>query len=150
MGKPYSIDLRERVVAAVKTGGISCHRAAKQFGVSISTAINWVRLLRETGSVAPGKMGGHRPKLISGRHRTWLLQRIKEGDFTLRVLVAELAERGLKVDYRTVWNFVHAEKLSFKKKRGGRRARPSRRRTAARTVEEVSKQDRARASRLRR
>jgi hypothetical protein len=29
--------------------------------------------------------------------------------------VAELAERGLKVDYRTVWNFVHAEKLSFKK-----------------------------------
>jgi len=41
-----------------------------------------VRLLRETGSVAPGKMGGHRPKLISGRHRTWLLQRIKEGDFT--------------------------------------------------------------------
>jgi transposase len=29
--------------------------------------------------------------------------------------VAELAERGLKVDYRTVWSFVHAEKLSFKK-----------------------------------
>jgi transposase len=125
MGKPYSIDLRERVVAAVKTGGISCHRAAKQFGVSISTAINWVRLLRETGSVAPGKMGGHRPKLISGRHRTWLLQRIKEGDFTLRVLVAELAERGLKVDYRTVWNFVHAEKLSFKKSVvAGERDRP--------------------------
>src|SRR5262249_36965539 len=47
--------LRERVVAAVKTGGISCHRGAKQFGGSISTAINWGRLLRETGSVAPGK-----------------------------------------------------------------------------------------------
>jgi transposase len=92
MGKPYSLDLRERVVAAVKTGGLSCHEAAKQFGVGISTAINWVRRLRETGSVGPGKMGGHRPKLISGRQRIWLLQRIKEGEFTLRGLVAELAE----------------------------------------------------------
>jgi hypothetical protein len=34
----------------------------------------------------------------------------------LRGLVTELAERGLKVDYRTVWNFLHSEKLSFKKK----------------------------------
>jgi transposase len=67
MGKPYSIDLRERVVASVRTGGLSCHQAAKRFGVGISTAINWVRRLRETGSVAPGKMGGYRPKLISGK-----------------------------------------------------------------------------------
>jgi transposase len=43
------------------------------------------------------------------------LQRIKQGDFTLRGLVVELAQRGLKVDYRTVWNFVHSEKLSLKK-----------------------------------
>jgi hypothetical protein len=57
MGKPYSVDLRERVVAAVETGGLSCHRAAAQFGVGVSTAINWVRRLRETGSVAPGQMG---------------------------------------------------------------------------------------------
>jgi hypothetical protein len=35
------------------------------------------------------------------KHRIWLLQRVKDGDFTLRGLVAELAERGLKVDYRT-------------------------------------------------
>jgi putative transposase len=38
-------------------------------------------------------------------------------DFTVRGLVAELAERGLKVDYRTMWEFVHAEKLSYKKRR---------------------------------
>jgi putative transposase len=50
MGKPYSIDLRQRVVAAVKIGGISCNQAAKQFGVGISTAINWVRRLSETGT----------------------------------------------------------------------------------------------------
>ena len=77
MGRPYSIDLRERVVAAVEKGGLSCHRAAAQFGVGISTAINWVRRLRETGSVAPGQMGGHKPKAISGEHREWLLQRVQ-------------------------------------------------------------------------
>ena len=138
MGKPYSIDLRERVVAAVVTGGVSCHRAAKQFGVGVSTAIGWVRRLRETGSVAPGKMRGHQPKAISGAHRVWLLQRIKDGDFTLRGLVAELAARGLAVDYRSVWEFVHAEKLSFKKKRGGWRTRSSRRRAAAGAVDKIS------------
>jgi putative transposase len=143
MGKPYSMDLRERVVAAVKSGGMSCNRAAKQFGVGISTAINWMKRLRETGSVAPGKMGGHKPKKIAGEHRRWLLQRIKGGDFTLRGLVAELAERGLEVDYRSVWEFVHAEKLSFKKKPGGWRARPSRRGAAAGTVDKVPRSHRA-------
>ena len=39
--------------------------------------------------------------------------------------LAELADRGLKVDYRTVWTFVHDEKLSFKKKRSGWRTRSS-------------------------
>ena len=142
MGKPYSEDLRKRVVAAVETGGLSCNQAAKRFGVAISTAILWVRRLRETGSVAPGKMGGYRPKTISGEHRVWLLQRIKQ-DFTLRGLVAEFAERGLKVDYRSVWEFVHAEKLSFKKKRGGWRTRPSGRGAASRAVDQISKKRRS-------
>ena len=138
MGKPYSMDLRERVVAAV-AGGMSRNRAAKQFGIGISTAINWVKRLDKTGSVAPGKMGGHKPKAISGEHRLWLLRRIEDGDFTLRGLVAELAARDLKVDYRSVWEFVHAEKLSFKKKRGGWRARPTGRRAAAGAVDKVSR-----------
>ena len=85
--------------------------------MGISTAINWVQRFRQTGSVAPDQIGGYRPKKIAGQHRDWLLQRCREADFTLRGLVAELAERGLKVDYRTVWNFVHAEKLSYKKRR---------------------------------
>jgi putative transposase len=59
---------------------------------------------------------GTSQRQFSGEHRDWLLERTKARDFTLRGLVAELAERGLKVDYRAVWNFVHAEKLSFKKK----------------------------------
>jgi transposase len=39
---------------------------------------------------------------------------VPEGFYRAR---AELAERGLKVDYRTMWEFVHAEKLSYKKRR---------------------------------
>ena len=63
-----------------------------------------------------------------------MLERCRSRTFTLRGLVAELAERGLKVDYRSVWKFVHAEKLSFKKNRGGCRAGSSRRRAPAGAV----------------
>jgi transposase len=136
MGKPYSLDLRKRVVAAIE-GGMSRNRAAKQFGVAISTAIGWMRRVEETGSVAAGQMGGHKRKAISAEHAVWLAQRIRGADFTLRGLVAELAERGLKVDYRSVWEFVHAEKLSFKKKRGGWRTRPSRHREATGAVDKI-------------
>ena len=143
MGRPYSNDLRERVVRAVIKGGLSRHQAAAQFGVGISTAINWVKRQQQTGSVEPGQMGGHKPKAISGKHQVFVLQRIQDGDFTLRGLVAELAERGLKVDYRSVWEFVHAEKLSFKKKRGGWRTRSSRRGKAASPVDQISRSRRA-------
>jgi len=146
MAKPYSMDLRERVVASVETGKLSRRQAASRFGVGVSTAINWVRRFRETGSVAPGQMGGHKPKAIRGAHRDWLLERMDEKDFTLRGLVAELAERGLKVDYRTMWSFVHAENLSFKKNRARQRTGSPRRRATARTMETVSEPHRSRAA----
>jgi putative transposase len=117
MGKPFSIDLRERVVAAVDGGGMSRRAAAARFGVSYSAAIDWVKRHRETGNLKPGQMGGHKPRKISGAYRDWLVERCRKKDFTLRGLVAELAERGLKVDYRSVWEFVHAEKLTHKKRR---------------------------------
>ena len=117
MGKPYSMDLRERVVEAVEVEGLSRRQAAVRFGIGESTAINWVNRVRKTGSVQPGQMGGHKPKTLSGKHRDWLLARCREKDFTLRGLVAELAKRGVKVDYRSVWEFVHAEGLTHKKRR---------------------------------
>src|ERR1700723_4195670 len=138
MGKPYSVDLRRRVVAAIEAG-MSRNQAARQFGVAISTAIGWMQRVEQTGSVAPGQMGGHKPKAISSEHAVWLSQPIRVGDFTLRGLVAELGERGLKVDYRSVWEFVHAEKLSFKKKRGGWRTRSSRRGGPASPVAKIPK-----------
>src|SRR2546429_9855198 len=102
MGKVLSLDLRKRLVAAVITGGLSCNQAAKQFGVAVSTAIGWVRRQRETGSVAHGKIGGHRTKAIFGEDRAWALGRIKR-DFTLRGLVSEFAQSRPKVDFRSDW-----------------------------------------------
>ena len=58
MAKPYSMDLRERVVAAVERDGMSRSAAAERYGVAISTAVKWVRRSRTTGSVSPGQMGG--------------------------------------------------------------------------------------------
>jgi putative transposase len=116
MPKPYSNDLRERLVATVEAGP-SCHQAAAQLRVAASTAIKWVKRARQTGSVAPGKMGGHRPRTIRGEHEAWLLVRIRERDFTLRGLVTELAERGLAADYWAVWTFVHEQGLTHKKRR---------------------------------
>jgi len=139
MAKPYSIDLRERVVLAVERDGMSRHEAAAHFGVAPSSAIKWVQRYRATGSVAPDRMGGHKPRVLRDGHRDWLLERATR-DFTLRGLVAELAERGITVDYRQVWEFVHAEGLSFKKKRAAVRATPTQDRQAARAVEEVSEE----------
>src|SRR3954469_811838 len=94
MAKPYSMDLRERVVAAVEEEGLSRNEAAARFGVGISTAINWVRRFKDTRSVAPGQMGGHKPKAIRDEHEAWLRARLGARDFTLHGLVGELAARG--------------------------------------------------------
>jgi len=133
------MDLRERAVFAVEREGMSCHAVARRFGVAPSTVINWISRLRTEGHVEPGQMGGHKPKTLSGAHRIWLLKRCRAGDFTLRGLVGEIAaKRGLKVDYRSVWEFVHAEGLSFKKNASARRARAPGRAKKARPVGKIS------------
>jgi putative transposase len=141
MAKPYSNDLRERVVAAVESGGLSRHQAATRFGVAASTAIKWLQRFRQTGDMAPGQMGGHKPKTIRGAHEDWLIERCQRQDFTLRELIVELAERGLKVDYRSVWEFVHAQKLTYKKSPRRRGAGSSRRCAAPRAMAAVSGTD---------
>lgn len=50
MGKPYSLDLRKRVVVAIE-GGMSRNRAAKQFGGAISTAIGWCSVSRRPAAL---------------------------------------------------------------------------------------------------
>jgi putative transposase len=117
MTRPYSMDLRDRVVAAVEEQGLSRNQAAARFGVAVSTAIHWVRRYRANGSAAPSKIGGYKKRVLRGEHAEWLIARCNEKDFTISQLVEELlAERALKVDRHSVWEFVHAEGLSFKKK----------------------------------
>lgn len=140
MARPLSTDLRDRLVLAVEREGISARTAAARFGVSVSSAIIWVRRQRETGSVVPSKIGGYKPNVLSGAHGDWLLERM-QSDFTLRGLVVELAARDLKVDYVQVWRFAHARGLSFKKKRVAGRTAPAKDRQAARAMEEVSGPD---------
>ena len=74
MTRPLSNDLRERVVAAVRSGQ-SCRAVAVRFGVAVSSVVKWSQRLRATGSVAPGKMGGHRKRVLEP-HRAFILERI--------------------------------------------------------------------------
>lgn len=114
MSRAYSTDLRERVVGAVAAGA-SCRRAADQFGVSVATVVRWSQRYRETGSVAPGKVGGHRPRVLEPE-RDFIVERIRqEPHLTLHRLKDELAARGLVVSHNTVWEFLRREGLRFKK-----------------------------------
>ena len=135
MTRPYSMDLRERAVARVLAGE-SVRSVALTLSIGAASVVRWSQRYRASGSAAPGKIGGHKIGILAG-HREWLLDRAKT-DFTLRGLVTELAGRGVTVDYVQVWRFVHAEGLSFKKKRPARRTTAPQGRPAACAVEEVS------------
>ncbi len=122
MSRPYSQDLRERVVAAVE-GGLSRRQVAEVFDVGVSSVVRWVQRLRTTGSVAAKPMGGDHRSRLTGE-RTWILERIEEApDLTLEELRDELKARGVIVGYGTVWRFFAREDITFKKKRAGGRAR---------------------------
>jgi transposase-like protein len=74
MTRPLSNDLRERVVAAV-AGGESCRSIASRFAVAVSSVVKVWERHRTTGSVAPGKIGGHRRRVLEP-HRAFILDRI--------------------------------------------------------------------------
>src|SRR6478609_2209378 len=83
MARPYSIDLRDRVVASVGSGR-TCRATAALFGVSVSSVVKWSQRFRRTGSAAAYWMGGHRRRVLAGE-RDWLLARLAEKpDLTLR------------------------------------------------------------------
>ena len=133
MLKPYSQDLRERVVRAVEAGA-SCHEAAAIFEVSPSSAIKWVARWRRAGSVAAKPMGGKRSPLDA--HKEWLLAlTAAESDLTLQEIRSRLRRRGIMVSSSSVRRFYDRPDISFKKKPARRRARPRRRPPGACGVE---------------
>lgn len=139
MARPYSQDLRERVVAAVKRGG-SRNAVAKAFGLSVSCVVKWLQRVEASGSVAAKPMGGKRPYALAGE-RVFVLRRMEEKpDLTISALTAELAERGVTVSRFAVWHFLDHEGLTFKKKPARVRARQAGRRAPAGALEASSEQ----------
>lgn len=121
MAKPYSDDLRERVVRAVE-GGSSRRGAAGQFDVSVSFVVKLMQRFQATGSFKPGDFGGHKePKLA--QHETVVRELIKQTpSATLLELQKKLSERGVEVGKSSIARFLQRLRISYKKKRF---ARPS-------------------------
>lgn len=116
MTRPYSDDLRERVVAAMRAGE-SCRSVASRFAVAPSSVVKWTQRAARTGSVSPGKIGGHRKPVLEP-HRGWLLDQVRlRPETTLRTLRALLAARGVTVSHDTVWRFLRGCGFTFKKRR---------------------------------
>jgi transposase len=117
MARPYSEDLRRRVIKAV-AGGVSRRKAAATFEVSVSTVIKWVQRWRATGSVAAKPMGGDNSSRLKGADAAWVLALVEaEPDLTLVEIRERLRAHGLSVGYGTVWRFLDSRDLRFKKRR---------------------------------
>ena len=58
MVQAISNDLRKRIVKAVE-GGLSRNKASKRFDVAVSTVVNLMNHVKETGSIVPKKIGGY-------------------------------------------------------------------------------------------
>lgn len=114
MGKPYSDDLREPVVAAMERG-MSCREAGALFGIAPSTAGNWHRRHGRTQSVSARPMGGDRRSKLT-RHGERIAALLGEGS-QLRLIdvQAALAGEGVVASYSAVRRMVHRLGLRFKK-----------------------------------
>lgn len=114
MGKPYSDDLRARVVAAMASGQ-SCRAVGDAFAVAPSTAGNWYRRYRATRSYAARPMGGDRRSKLTGE-AGWIADRLDEArGLTLVEVRDELAQRDIAVSYTSVWRIVRRLGLRHKK-----------------------------------
>ena len=98
--------------------------AAAHLEVSAATGVRWAQSWRTTGSVEPGKVGGHERPRLEGE-REWLLARIeRDKDVTLHALLAMLRdERGVEVCCDTLWRYLKRCGKTFKKRRSLPRSR---------------------------
>jgi transposase len=111
--RPYSIDVRQRVLAAVEAGEHSLRELAELFSLHLSTIVRLLQRFRSTGSVQPKPHGGGaRPKLdAEGTARLLALVR-QQPDATL----AELRDR-LGVDCNIVTIFRTLKRMGITRKK---------------------------------
>ncbi|API61398.1 MULTISPECIES: helix-turn-helix domain-containing protein [Sphingomonadaceae] len=115
MGKPYSDDLRDRVVAAMAAGR-SCRDVGAAFAIAPSTAGNWYRRYQRTTSHAARPMGGDRRSKLT-EQAGWIADRLAQAsELTLGEVRDDLARRGVAVSYASVWRMVRRLGLRHKKK----------------------------------
>ncbi len=132
MPKPYSRDLRERVVGFVEAGH-SRRAAAAHFNVSPSFVINLMTAYRSRGSLAPKAMGGRRRAKLDP-HRAFLLRRVMERhDITMPELAGELeANCGERAAPASLSRWLIRNGYRYKKNAAGQRMRSARHQTGAR------------------
>jgi transposase len=123
MARAYSLDLRERVVAAIEEG-LSTHQAAARFSIGISTAGSWARLKRLQGDVRPGRQGKPKGSVLDA-HADFILSVLEDKpDTTLDELVDRLAaERAVRIVRTAVWKFLDRRDLTHKKRQHTRASR---------------------------
>lgn len=123
MAKPLSEDLRIRVVRAVE-GGMSRHAAAERFGISVASAVRFVKEWRQSGATKARRVGGdQRSRRIEKHHETIMNAIEAKPDMTL-VEIAEMlkSERGASFAPSSIWRFLDRHGVTFKKKRARGRA----------------------------
>jgi transposase len=127
MPKPYSQDLRERVIDAVEMGKMSRRAAGRHYAVSQSVAIKWLERVERDGSREPIGHGGHRASKLMP-HRDFLeAARIEKPDVTLQALCDRLSvERGVKSDTSMMSRFFRRIGVTVKKRPLSRASRIAR------------------------
>jgi transposase len=123
MPQPLSNDLRLRLVEFVEEGH-SRRAAAVRFKTAASSAVNVIKLWKDTGSVDPRPRGGFRHGKLKP-HKEFILGVVaSQPDITMPELAQVLVlEKNVKIDPSNLSKFLIACGLSFKKKPSGNRAR---------------------------
>ena len=120
-GKALSVDLRERIVAAVQ-GGATYRETAARFEVGEASVSRFMTRLRRTGSVEPVRQKKPVPTLLDAFDREMLRSVISATpDATLAELVDFLFDATNKrVSHSTMGREVQALNITRKKKRSSR------------------------------
>jgi transposase len=113
MPRPYSDDLRERVIEAVEAGA-SRREAAKSFNPCPSSAVKWLQRWRDCGSAKAKPTGGSRSRLEE--HAEVLLALVAEQpDLTLDEIVAAMRKRRIEAAAPQSGDFLRDTITTFKK-----------------------------------
>ncbi len=116
MTAPLSQDLRERIARSVGKGS-SARAAAARFEVSPSAAVKLMQRLRQTGSTAPAKIGGHRRPILEPHAATLRATATSKPGITLKEMRDALHARDIAVKaLSTIADMLHRLGLSHKKR----------------------------------